>query len=402
MSKICVMGLGYVGLPISLILSKYYQTVGFDVNSHRINSLRKKVDVNNQFKKKDFLQKKIFFTNEINEIKKSNFFIICVPTPIDKFKKPNLKYINDSFKILEKIIKKGDIIVLESTVYPGVTQKFTQQLEKKTKMVNNQDFYVCYSPERINPGDKKNELSKIDKILAYDGKSKIIKKKLSLIYSKICKNLILTNKIKEAETAKGIENIQRDLNIALFNEILLISNKLELNFNEIIKLANTKWNFIKFTPGLVGGHCLPVDPYYLTFAAGKKKYKSKVTLAGRSVNESMKKFVLDSISLKLKKIKKIKSKIKICIFGLTYKYGVTDLRNSQNVEIYNLLKKSYKKTSAYDPFLEKFDKKSNYNNLNKFDIYLFLSNGIIYQKIYKKLYFKNRNKILDPFCYYSN
>jgi len=274
MSKICVMGLGYVGLPISLILSKYYQTIGFDVNIHRINSLKKNVDINNQFKKKDFLKKKIFFTNKINEIQKSNFFIICVPTPIDKFKKPDLKYINDSFKILEKIIKKGDIIVLESTVYPGVTQKFTQQLEKKTKMVNNKDFYVCYSPERINPGDKKNELSKIDKILAYDGKSKIIKKKLSLIYSKICKNLIFTNKIKEAETAKGIENIQRDLNIALFNEILLISSKLKLNFNEIIKLANTKWNFIKFTPGLVGGHCLPVDPYYLTFAAGKKKYKS--------------------------------------------------------------------------------------------------------------------------------
>ncbi len=402
MSKICVMGLGYVGLPISLKLSKYYQTIGFDINAKRVNLLKKGKDINNQFKKKDFFKKKIFFTNKINEIKKSNFFIICVPTPIDSSKKPDLSYVRDSFKILKKVIKKDDIIVLESTVYPGVTEKFTQELEKKTKMKNNSDFFVCYSPERINPGDKKNELSKIDKILAYEGNNKHIRKKLKIIYSKICKNLIFTDKIREAETAKGIENIQRDLNIALFNEILLISNKLNLNFNEVIKLASTKWNFVKFSPGLVGGHCLPVDPYYLTFAAGKKKYKSKVTLAGRSVNESMKKYVLEIINHKLKKIKKVKSKIRICIFGLTYKYGVSDLRNSQNIEIFNILKKSFKIVSAYDPFLKRHSRQNFYKNTALYDIYLFLSNGKIYQKIFKKLNKKNKNKIVDPFYYYTN
>ena len=397
------MGLGYVGLPICLRISKYYKTIGFDINKNRIKKLKKKVDINNEFLKKDFLRKKIDFTDDISKLKNCNFFIICVPTPITKIKKPDLKYVKKSFDIISKYLKKDDIIVLESTVYPGITKKFTKELEIKKKLTHNKDFFVGYSPERINPGDKKNELSKINKILAYDGKNLETKNKLKKVYSRLCKNLIFTNKINEAEAAKGIENIQRDLNIAFFNEILLICNRLNMNFNEVVKLASTKWNFIKFTPGLVGGHCLPVDPYYLTYAANKKKYKSKFTLSGRSTNEYMKKYVLEFVNKKIKKYyKKNKLNSKICVIGLTYKYGVSDTRNSQNIEIFKILKNSYKRTTAFDPFLN--DKKFNLidKNFKKNDFFIFLSKGKIFDNIYKKIQNMDNQKIIDPFNYYTN
>ncbi len=401
MLKICVMGLGYVGLPICLELSKKYSTTGFDINKLRVSNLKKKKDFNNEFKKQDFSNKKLIFTDKIEEIKSCNFYIICVPTPITKTKKPNLKYVKRCFDIISNILNKNDVIVLESTVFPGVTKNYARKLEIDNKLINNEDFFVCYSPERINPGDKENTLSKINKILAYEGKNKKIKKKLKDVYSKICRNLIFTDKIKEAETAKGIENIQRDLNIAFFNEILLICKKLNIEFNEVIRLAKTKWNFIEFSPGLVGGHCLPVDPYYLTYIANKKNYKSKVTLAGRSVNESMKSYALKTIYTRIKNLKKSKkSNIKICLFGLTYKYGVSDVRNSQNIEIFNLLKRKYKNTLAYDPFLKRNNFNWTKNKLNRYDLYVFLSKGKIFSKIYSNL--KNKNKIVDPFFYYTN
>ena len=401
MLKICVIGLGYVGLPICLKLSKIYPTVGFDINKKRIDELKNEIDENNEFKKKDFLKKKLSFSNNIKKIQDCNFYIICVPTPIKKSKLPDLKFIKKSFNTISKILKKNDVIVLESTVYPGVTRMFIKKLENVSKLKNNSDFFTCYSPERINPGDKKNELSKINKILAYEGKNILIKKNLKKVYSKISKKLIFTNKIEEAETAKGIENIQRDLNISLFNEILLICNKLNINFNEVIRLASTKWNFLKFSPGLVGGHCLPVDPYYLSYAAYKKKYKSKVTLSGRYVNEYMKNYVLEYTKKKINKNIKISKNLKICVIGLTYKYGVSDTRNSQNLEIYNELKKEYTHVNAYDPFLN--DKKfRNLKNINKNYFNLFLSRGKRFEKIFKEVSKKNINRIIDPFCYYTN
>jgi len=395
------MGLGYVGLPICLELSKKYSTIGYDINNSRIGNLKKYIDLNNEFKKKDFLNKKLNFTDKIEEIKNCNFYIICVPTPITKLKKPDLKYVKKCFNIISNILNKNDIIVLESTVYPGVTKNYARKLQINNKLINNKDFFVCYSPERINPGDKENKLSKINKILAYEGKNKKIKKRIKEVYSRICKNLIFTDKIEEAETAKGIENIQRDLNIAFYNEILLICKKLNIDFNEVIRLAKTKWNFIEFSPGLVGGHCLPVDPYYLSYIASKKNYKSKVTLAGRSINESMKSYVLKIIYERIKNLKKLKkSKVKICLFGLTYKYGVSDIRNSQNIEIFKLLKRKYKNTIAYDPFLINNNFIWTKNKLNKYDLYIFLSKGKIFNKIYTSL--KNKDKIIDPFYYYTN
>jgi len=397
MIKVCVIGLGYVGLPISLKISNNFTTIGFDLNKDRVANLKKYVDKNNEFKKKDFNKKKLSFTSNPNEIKSCNFFIICVPTPIKKSKLPELNYIEKSFITISKILKEKDIIVLESTVYPGVTRKYINLLEQKTKLKNNKDFFTCYSPERINPGDKKNDLSKINKILAYEGKNLLIKKKLTNVYSKICKKLILTNKLEEAEAAKGIENIQRDLNISLFNEILLICEKLNLNFNKVIKLAGTKWNFIEFSPGLVGGHCLPVDPYYLAYIAKKNKYNPKVTLAGRSINEYMKDYVIIYTNQKIKNLNYNLKKIRIFIIGMTYKYGVSDTRNAQNLEILNYFKKRFN-VVGYDPFLnnEKFNKIS----LNNKDIYLFLTKGKKYKVIADKIKKINPKNIIDPFYYY--
>ena len=398
MLKICVIGLGYVGLPICLKLAKNFRTIGYDTNSKRIDSLKRGIDHNDEFKKKDIKVKNLIFSKKIEDINKCNFYIICVPTPITFSKKPDLRYIEKSFSLLSKILKKGDIIVLESTVYPGVTEAFIKKLEKKTKFKNNDDFSTCYSPERINPGDKNRNLNNINKILAYEGRDKKVKKLLFSVYKKISKKLIFSKNIKEAETAKGIENIQRDLNIALFNEILMICNKLKLNFNEVVRLASTKWNFINFSPGLVGGHCLPVDPYYLTYVAKKRGYKSKVTLSGRDVNNNMKKYVINFVNsvIKISKIKK--NKIKICIVGLTYKYGVADTRNSQKIEILRYFKKKFKYTKGFDPFFKTTDKLNN-NELKKYDFFIFLTKGPKFKKIVDLL---DNKKIIDPFFYYSN
>ena len=398
MLKICVIGLGYVGLPICLKLAKNFNTVGFDINTKRINSLKNQIDLNHEFKRKDLKKKNLIFSKEIKDLNKCNFYIICVPTPITNSKLPDLRYIEESFKLLSKILKKGDIIILESTVYPGVTETFAKKLEKKTKLRNNRDFSICYSPERINPGDKKNNLNQINKILAYEGESQKVKTLLKNVYKKICKKLIFSKNIKEAETAKGIENIQRDLNIALFNEILIICNKLNLDFNEVIRLASTKWNFINFSPGLVGGHCLPVDPYYLTYIAKKKGYKSKVTLSGRYVNNYMKKYVIDFADFYLKKSQIKKNKIKICIVGLTYKYGVSDIRNSQKIEIFKHFKKKFKQTKCFDPFFESTDNLK-FNELKKYNFFIFLSKGKKFSNIANLV---DKKKIIDPFFYYSN
>ena len=246
MIKICVIGLGYVGLPISMQISKRFETIGFDVNTKRIKDLIKYKDTNNEFTRSEFKNKKIIFTSQISEIKSCNFYIICVPTPITQKKIPDLNPLKKSFETISRILKKNDLVILESTVYPGITSRFEDYLEKKTKLISNKDFYLCYSPERINPGDKKNNLTKINKIFAVNTKNKKIIHLIKNIYKNLCKKLILTKHIKEAETAKAIENTQRDINIAIFNEILMICEKLKISFSEVIRLANTKWNFIKF------------------------------------------------------------------------------------------------------------------------------------------------------------
>jgi UDP-N-acetyl-D-galactosamine dehydrogenase len=404
----CIIGLGYVGLPITLSLAKKFLTYGFDTNRERLENLKNKIDTNREFESKKFnTVKKIVFTNKIKDIKKCNFFILCLPTPIYKNKKPDLRNLNDAIKTISTILKKNDIIFLESTIFPGVTEKYKNYLEKKTNLNNNKDFFIGYSPERVNPGDKKYTLKNITKVVAIETRNKKVLKKINEIYNKVSKKLIISKDINAAETAKVIENIQRDLNIALMNEILLICKKLKINFNEVIKLAKSKWNFMNFRPGLVGGHCLPVDPYYLSAISKKNNFKTEIALSGRKINDGMLNYIIKELSYFLNKKNKSLKNSKIMIMGLTYKAGVADMRNSLNFKIFKKIRKHNNKVYACDPFVTK-NIKNNYRiysdvkkNIN-YDVILFLSYHKIFKKIFKNIISsKNRNKILDPFNYYS-
>ena len=386
--KPCIIGLGYVGLPILLNLSKRYDAIGYDNNHNRIKKLSKGEDFFNEFKKKELTDKSVKYTNSLETIKNYNLFIVTVPTPILKNKKPDLKHLKDVCSNLSKIIKKNDIIIFESTVYPGLTNDYcVPLLQKKNSWKEGLDFFVGYSPERVNPGDKNHDLNKINKILAYP--YSYLKKDLIKLYSLISKKIIFSENIKEAEAAKVIENIQRDVNIGLINEIYLVCKKLKLDFNNVIDLASTKWNFLRFSPGLVGGHCLPVDPYYLAYISKKNNFKTKITLAGRSINDAMAKTIKNEIIYEIKK-NDINDKKKIVICGLSYKKDVADLRNSLSLKIYNDLKKKYKKIKGYDPLIDSSYKKK-YNLINsrneflKFDIYILLTNHSIIEKNLKLL-----------------
>ncbi len=405
--KICVMGLGYVGLPLILNLSKKLECVGFDVNENRIKNLKNKIDTNKEFKSSNFEKRKIIFTSKINEIKNCNFFIVCVPTPITSNKKPDLNNLNFAIKTLSKVLKKEDLIFIESTIYPGLTEHYQNFLEKKTKLKYNREFFIGYSPERVNPGDKINTLKNINKIVSINTSKKKILSKVFKVYGMVSKKVIFSKNIKSAETAKVIENIQRDLNIALMNEILLICKKLKIDFKEVVRLAETKWNFLKFNPGLVGGHCLPVDPYYLSSAAAKNKFKTLVTLSGRKVNDSMINFVIDELKKFLKKRKKKIKSSNILIIGLSYKSGIADMRNSINFKIFKFLFENKINVQGYDPYVEeniktKYQLIEKINKKNNYDAILFLSKHNRFKKEHKKLNTKfNRSKILDPFEYYK-
>ena len=394
MINACVIGLGYVGLPILINLSKKFKTIGYDINKQRIDDLKKGKDLFNEFRKKELKKNKINFTNSIDLIKKSNLFIITVPTPINKKKQPDLTHLKDVCNKLSKIIKKKDIIIFESTVYPGLTNDFCIPLiEKNNNLKEGVDFYVGYSPERVNPGDKNHTLKNINKILAYP--HSYLKKELIKVYSLISKKIILSKNISEAETAKVIENIQRDVNIGLINEFYLVCKRLNLDFNNVINLASSKWNFIKFKPGLVGGHCLPVDPYYFSFISKKNNFDTKITLAGRTTNNLMTTIVKKEITEKLKKIDPQKNK-KILFCGLTYKKNVADLRNSLSLKIFQSLKKNNKKIKGYDPTLNNLISKKNNlvissKEFKSFDIYILATNHSIISRDFKKL---NKNKTI--------
>ena len=394
MINVCVIGLGYVGLPILINLSKKFKTIGYDINKKRIEDLKKGKDLFNEFTKKILKKRKINFTDSIDLIKNSNLFIITVPTPINKKKQPDLTHLKDVCNKLSKIIKKKDIIIFESTVYPGLTNDFCIPLiEKNNNLKEGVDFYVGYSPERVNPGDKNHTLKNINKILAYP--HNYLKKELIKVYSLISKKIILSKNISEAETAKVIENIQRDVNIGLINEFYLVCKRLNLDFNNVINLASSKWNFIKFKPGLVGGHCLPVDPYYFSFISKKNNYNTKITLAGRTTNNLMTTIVKKEISEKLKKIDPQKDK-KILFCGLTYKKNVSDLRNSLALKIFQSLKKNNKKIKGYDPTINNLISKKNNliissKEFKSFDIYIIATNHSIISRNLKKL---NKNKTI--------
>ena len=403
----CVIGLGYVGLPVFLRLQAKFQSIGFDSDLIRVKNLSKKIDTNREFKKKQLILKnKSFLSFEKKMVKLSNFYIITVPTPITKTNKPDLSHLINASILIAKNLKKNDILIYESTVYPGTTKFLVKNyLNKYSKLKEGKDFFVGYSPERVNPGDNKHTISKIKKILAISAPKKI-KLRVKTVYKQISNKLILTNSIESAETAKVIENIQRDLNIAFINDILIFSEKINYNFDEILRLASSKWNFLKFKPGLVGGHCLPVDPHYLNYVAKLKKLKLKTLLAGRDVNNSMQEFVLKKVE---KKISLIKSKImrspKVLICGLTYKKNVSDTRNSLSLQIFAKLRKNYKNIFGYDPncedkILSKFKINNNIEKIkSKVDIIVFLVDHKKNKLLFN--YFKKQKKIIiDPFKFY--
>jgi len=306
--KLAIIGLGYVGLPLALEFGKKREVICFDINKKRIEELDKGIDKNLEFNKKELRKlKQLNFTYIEEDLKSANCFIITVPTPIDKFKRPNLSPLLNATEMISKIIKKGDLIIYESTVYPGCVEEVCVPiLEKFSKLIFNKDFFCGYSPERINPGDSKHTISKIKKVTS--GSTPKISDLVDKLYNEII--IVGTHKassIKIAEAAKVIENTQRDLNIALINELSIIFNKMNIDTQAVLEAAETKWNFLPFKPGLVGGHCIGVDPYYLTYKAKKIGYFPRVILAGRDVNDNMGNYVALEL---IKKMNAKKSKQK--------------------------------------------------------------------------------------------
>ena len=347
--KIAIIGLGYVGLPLSLAFNKKYDVVGYDINHKRIKELNKHNDVTKEVSKKDLKEaKKIIYTSNTSHLNKCSIFIVTVPTPVNKNKKPDLSYISEASKLVGSYLKKDDIVVYESTGFPGMTEEVCVPiLEKKSLLTYKKNFNCGYSPERINPGDKKHELRNITKIVsASDKKTLDI---LKFIYKKIIKaRVISASSIIVAEAAKVIENTQRDLNIALANELSIICSKLKIDTKEVINAASTKWNFHKYFPGLVGGHCIGVDPYYLTYKSKLLGYDPKIILAGRKLNDSMANYLFLKLKglLKLKKLNK--KNLKILVLGITFKENCPDIRNSQSLKLTKLIKKKYNKVYVYD------------------------------------------------------
>jgi|TARA_B110001450_G_scaffold187488_1_gene175565 UDP-N-acetyl-D-glucosamine/UDP-N-acetyl-D-galactosamine dehydrogenase len=350
--KIGVLGLGYVGLPLALSFGKKFDVIGYDTNFKRIENLKKNIDNNKEATSLDFLKsKKIKFSNKDTELKSCNIFIVTVPTPINSRNIPDLKILKKASSTVGNFLKKRDIVIFESTVYPGATEEICVPiLEKKSNLKFNKDFFCGYSPERINPGDKINTFENISKVVSASNKNSL--KIISQLYkSVIKKNIFSAKNIKTAEAAKIIENTQRDLNISLINECSQLFKKMNINIYDVLKAAGTKWNFLNFKPGMVGGHCIGVDPYYLTYKAKKIGFNPRVILSGRKINDSMTKYIFKLINNKLSQKKKKPNKLKILIMGATFKENVSDTRNSKAIELINLLKKKYSKIDVFDPYI---------------------------------------------------
>ena len=390
--KIAIIGLGYVGLPLYFLFKKKYETYGFDTDIKKIGELKNNFDSKKQVPKYLFKKfKKHFFSNNINNIHDANFFIVTVPTPIFKNNKPNLNYLISASKLISSVIKKNDIIVYESTVYPGVTRNVCIPIiEKKSGLKINKDFYVGYSPERVNPGDNLHKIQNVTKIISSSNKSSLTN--IEKVYKKVIKSkLHKADSIEIAEAAKVIENSQRDVNIAFVNEISIILDKLQIDTKKVLEAASTKWNFQKFTPGLVGGHCISIDPYYLSFLANKNNLDADVILSGRKINEFMSKYYANMIISKLKYNKKKLSRSSILLLGFAFKENCTDFRNSKVIDLYKYLCNKKINVDIHDPIVSKKTVESElgikiYNKFinKKYDAIILTVKHQFYKKIGKK------------------
>tara|TARA_X000000950_G_C13905734_1_gene656758 strand:+ start:2542 stop:3816 length:1275 start_codon:yes stop_codon:yes gene_type:complete len=361
--KLAVIGLGYVGLPLAIEFGKVRYTIGFDLNKKRINDLKSGFDKTLEVKKKDISgSKNLIFTYNQQDLNLANCYIITVPTPINKYKKPDLKHLIAASKIVGNVLKKGDIVIYESTVYPGCTEEdCIPTLEKFSKLKYNFDFFCGYSPERINPGDKIHRIQNIKKITS--GSTPKTSDLIDALYNEIITaGTFRAKSIKVAEAAKVIENTQRDLNIALINELTILFKKMNIDTEDVLKAAGSKWNFLPFRPGLVGGHCIGVDPYYLTHKAKKVNHEPKIILSGRKINDNMSNYVVKEFLKALrKKLINIK-KAKILIMGLSFKENCPDLRNSGVSNVIKQLKKYKFDLDLYDPWADSDEVKKLYGS----------------------------------------
>jgi len=362
MQKVAIIGMGYVGLPLAVEFGKVIDVVGFDINKIRLQELSEGEDKTDEVTTEELKSaKKLKFSSELSDIREANWYIVTVPTPVDEFKKPDLRPLESASTTVGKVLKKGDIVVYESTVYPGCTEEVcVPVLEKISGLKYNVDFFCGYSPERINPGDKQHRVTNIKKVTS--GSTPEVATQVDELYNKIV--TVGTHKassIKVAEAAKVIENSQRDLNIAFVNELALIFEKLGIDTHEVLEAAATKWNFLNFKPGLVGGHCIGVDPYYLTYKAEGVGYRPEVILSGRRINDNMPRYVASKIIKLMAQHELPISKAKILVLGITFKENVPDIRNSKVVDVVTELQSYGTVVDIYDPLAEEHEVKHEYN-----------------------------------------
>lgn len=351
--KIAIIGLGYVGLPLAVEFGKVMPTVGFDINSNRISELRSGKDHTLEVSSEELaLAAMLSFESDIAQIKDANFYIVTVPTPIDEHRQPDLTPLIKASETLGRVVKKNDIVVFESTVYPGATEEVcVPVIERISGLKFNQDFFAGYSPERINPGDKEHRVTTIKKVTS--GSTPEVAQFVNQVYGQIITaGTYLASSIKVAEAAKVIENTQRDLNIALINELAVIFNRLDIDTEEVLLAAGTKWNFLPFRPGLVGGHCIGVDPYYLTHKAQAVGYHPEVILAGRRINDGMAKYVVSQLVKAMIRQKIQVSSARVLVLGLTFKENCPDIRNTKVVDIIAELKEYGMVPDVFDPWVD--------------------------------------------------
>jgi len=358
--SLAVIGLGYVGLPIALEFAKKIKVIGFDINAERVELMRKGIDPSKELDSSAFQGCDIEFTNDIQVLKKASFFIVAVPTPVDNQNLPDLIPVQRASETIGNVIKKGDYVVYESTVYPGCTEEDCLPIiERISGLKSNIDFKIGYSPERINPGDKEHTLANIIKVVS--GCCSESTDLIAKVYELVVKaGVHKASSIKVAEAAKIIENTQRDLNIALMNELSIIFDKMNINTFDVLEAAGTKWNFLKFQPGLVGGHCIGVDPYYLTYKSNKLGYNSQVILAGRGINDGMASYVAQKVIQYILQEKKDLQNAKVLIMGATFKENVSDIRNSKVADVVNNLLSNGLKVHVVDPFANSDEMKHEY------------------------------------------
>lgn len=359
--KIAVIGLGYVGLPLALEFAKKFSVIGFDINQERVDMMKNRIDPSEELEAEAFDNKDILFTTNNEDLRDAHFFIVAVPTPVDEHKVPNLRPVLGASHTVGKVLKKGDYVIFESTVYPGCTEEdCVPILEQESGLKFNEDFKVGYSPERINPGDKEHTVANILKIVSGSDEESL--KEISAVYGAIITaGIYEAPTLKVAEAAKVIENTQRDLNISFMNELAVIFDKMNIDTKEVLKAAGTKWNFIKLSPGLVGGHCISVDPYYLLHKAKQIGYDPQVILSGRRINDSMPAFIAKRLIQTLIAKNKQLSNCKVLVQGVTFKENVADIRNSKVAELIKELMGYSVNVHVADPYASPNEVAHEYN-----------------------------------------